>query len=82
MLDEHLWITSKLDPEAIRRFPQDLLKTLGLHGGRHRLYEPGDGDDGFLLRCHAAMQFADTKVESTSGVGGDRFADRRSEAIL
>jgi hypothetical protein len=37
VLDEHLWIASKLDPEAIRRFPQDLLKTLGLHGGRHRL---------------------------------------------
>lgn len=73
VLDEHLWIASKLDPEAIRRFPQDLLKTLGLHGGRHRLHEPGDGDEGFLLRCHAAMQFADTKVESTNGIGGDRL---------
>jgi hypothetical protein len=52
VLDEHLWIASKLDADAVTRFPRDLLKTLGLHEGRHRLYEPGAGDDGFLLRCH------------------------------
>lgn len=64
VLDEHLWIISKLDADAIARFPRDLLKTLGLHEGRHRLHEPGPDEDGFLLRCHAAMPFADTKVEN------------------
>jgi hypothetical protein len=72
VLDEHLWIVSKLDADAIARFPRDLLKTLGLHEGRHRLHEPGAGDEGFLLRCHAAMPFADAKVENVSG-GEDRL---------
>jgi hypothetical protein len=53
-------------------FSRDLLKTLGLHEGRHRLHEPGTSDDGFLLRCHAAMPFADAKVENVTG-GEDRL---------
>ena len=72
VLDEHLWIASKLDADAIARFPRDLRKTLGLHEGRHRLHEPGTGDDGFTLRCHAAMPFADAKVENVTG-GEDRL---------
>jgi hypothetical protein len=64
VLDEHLWIISKLDADAISRFPRDLVKTLGLHEGRHRLHEPGGGKEGFLLRCHAAIPFADAKVEN------------------
>jgi hypothetical protein len=64
VLDEHLWITSKLDADAIARFPRDLLKTLGLHEGRHHLHEPGAGNEGFTLRCHAAVPFADAKVEN------------------
>ena len=72
VLDEHLWIASKLDADAIERFPRDLLKTLGLHEGRHRLHEPGTGEEGFLLRCHAAMPFADAKVENVAG-GEDRL---------
>jgi hypothetical protein len=64
VLDEHLWIASKLDADAIARFPRDLLKTLGLHEGRHRLHEPGPGNEGFTLRCHAAVPFADAKVEN------------------
>jgi hypothetical protein len=67
VLDEHLWIASKLDADAITRFPRDLLKTLGLHEGRHRVYEPGAGDDPFQLRCHSAMPFADAKVENAAG---------------
>ena len=73
VLDEHLWVASRLDADAVSRFPRDLLKTLGLHEGRHRLYEPGTGDDGFLLRCHAAMPFADAKVENTLTGGEDRL---------
>jgi hypothetical protein len=73
VLDEHLWIASKLDADAITRFPRDLLKTLGLHEGRHRLHEPGEGNEGFLLRCHAAMPFADAKVENTLTGGEDRL---------
>lgn len=64
VLDEHLWIAGKLDADAIARFPRDLLKTLGLHEGRSRLHEPGAGDEGFPLRCHAAMPFADAKVDN------------------
>lgn len=62
-----------VDADAIARFPRDLLKTLGLHEGRHRLYEPGAGDDGFLLRCHAAMPFADAKVENSLTGREDRL---------
>lgn len=73
VLDEHLWIASKLDADAITRFPRDLMKTLGLHEGRHRVYEPGAGKgDPFQLRCHAAMPFADAKVENAAG-GEDRL---------
>lgn len=64
VLDEHLWIASKLDADAIARFPRDLLKTLGLHEGRHHLHEPGADGEGFTLRCHAAVPFADAKVEN------------------
>lgn len=69
VLDEHLWIAGKLDADAIQRFPRDLLNTLSLHEGRHSVYEPGDGADPFQLRCHAAMPFADAKVENS--VGGE-----------
>lgn len=67
VLDEHLWIASKLDADAVTRFPRDLLKTLGLHEGRHRVYEPGASDEPFQLRCHSAMPFADAKVENAAG---------------
>jgi hypothetical protein len=67
VLDEHLWIAGKLDADAINRFPRDLLNTLGLHEGRHRVYEPGNVDNPFQLRCHAAMPFADAKVENAAG---------------
>jgi hypothetical protein len=72
VLDEHLWIASKLDADSITRFPRDLLKTLGLYEGRHRLHEPGTAD-GFLLRCHAAMPFADAKVENALTGADDRL---------
>jgi hypothetical protein len=72
VLDEHLWIVSRLDADAIARFPRELLKTLGLHEGRHRVHEPGAGDDPFQLRCHAAMPFADAKIENSAG-GEDRL---------
>jgi hypothetical protein len=66
VLDEHLWIASRLDADAIERFPRDLLKTLSLYEGRHRVHEPGGGDP-FLLRCHAAMPFADARIENATG---------------
>jgi hypothetical protein len=73
VLDEHLWIASKLDADAIARFPRDLVKTLGLHEGRHRVYEPGAEYDPFPLRCHAAMPFADAKVENVLTGGEERL---------
>jgi hypothetical protein len=70
VIDEHLWITSKLDADAIKRFPRALPEILGLYEGRYRVHEPGK--EGFLLRCHAAMPFADAKVENVLG-GEDRL---------
>ncbi len=72
-LDEHLWIASQLDADAITRFPRDLRKMLGLREGRHRVPEPGVDGEGFPLRCHAAMPFADAKVENTVTGGDDRL---------
>jgi len=72
VLDEHLWIASKLDADAIMRFPRDLKKVLGLYEGRHRVHEPGTVDEAFLLRCHAAMPFTDAKIENAAG-GEDRL---------
>ena len=71
VLDEHLWVTSRLDADAISRFCVNLSKVLGLRDGRHQVHEPGA--DGFLLRCHAAMPFADAKVASKTNNGEDRL---------
>lgn len=65
VLDEHLWIMSQLDADAVKRFPIDLKMALSLHEGRHRIHEPGKGD-GFVLRSHAAMPFAEAKVEKSA----------------
>jgi hypothetical protein len=72
-LDEHLWITSQLDADAVGDFTGDVHKVLGLREGRHLVHEPGGGDAGFLLRCHAAMPFADAKVENPTTGGKDRL---------
>jgi hypothetical protein len=61
VLDEHLWIASMLDADAVRNFPRDLLNVLSLHEGRHKVHEPGR-EAGFHLRCHAALPFADAKA--------------------
>lgn len=66
VLDEHLWITSRLDADAIDRFPERLGQAWGLHEGRHRVHEPGTAKDGFMLRCHAAMPFGNAKFENRS----------------
>jgi len=71
VLDEHLWVTSRLDADAIARFCVNLHKVLGLRDGRHQVHEPGA--DGFHLRCHAAMPFADAKVASAIRNGEDRL---------
>jgi hypothetical protein len=72
VLDEHLWISSQLDADAVARFPRDLWQVLALRAGRHRVFEPGN-DDGFVLRCHAAMPFADARVESPATGGEERL---------
>src|SRR5215831_8085165 len=41
VLDEHLWITSRLDANAVVQFSKDLSKVLGLRDGRHQVHEPG-----------------------------------------
>ena len=72
VLDEHLWITSQLNADAIPNFALNLVKELGLREGRHLVHEPGN-TKGFLLRCHAAMPFADAKVTNPSTGGEDRL---------
>lgn len=72
-LDEHLWIASQLDADAVGDFTADIHKMLGLREGRHLVHEPGKGEKGFLLRCHAAMPFADAKVENPTTGGKDRL---------
>jgi hypothetical protein len=62
VLDEHLWVTSQLDADAIDRFCLNIQKVLSLRDGRHQVHEPGG--DGFHLRCHAAMPFADAQIAS------------------
>ena len=67
VLDEHLWISSRLDGDAVANFPAELRKVFDLVNGRHRVFEPGS--DEFTLRCHAAMPFADAKSD---GAGGEQ----------
>lgn len=73
VLDEHLWITSRLDADAVVRFARDFKKVLGLREGRHLVHEPGSKPDHFVLRCHAAMPFADAKVADPKTKGDDRL---------
>jgi len=73
VLDEHLWISSKLNGDAITNFPRDLRKSLTLYEGRHRVHEPGSSHGWFVLRCHAAMPFADAKVENVLTGTEDRL---------
>ncbi len=66
VMDEHLWITSRLDADAISLFSINLKKLLGLREGRHAVHEPGAADPSFSLRCHAAMPFSKAKSEKPS----------------
>jgi hypothetical protein len=76
VLDEHLWITSQLEADAVPNFCTNLSKVLGLRAGRHQVFEPGK-EDGFTLRCHAAVPFADAKVED--GIHGGEQRVRTDE---
>ena len=67
VLDEHLWITSKLDADAIQKFPSELKRVFGLREGRHSVHEPGKGRSHFPLRSHAAMPFANAKINKRGG---------------
>ena len=71
VLDEHLWITSQLDADAIPRYSRNLRKVLGLREGRHLVHE--SGAESFQLRCHAAMPFGDAKVVDPASGGEDRL---------
>jgi hypothetical protein len=67
VLDEHIWITSQLDADAVHNYARDLKSVLSLRAGRHRIFEPhGRNGRMFTLRCHAAMPFADAKVANAS----------------
>ena len=75
VLDEHLWISSRLDGDGITNFPAELRKVFGLVSGRQRVFEPGREE--FTIRCHAAMPFADAKSEGTGGEQRLRTDDLR-----
>jgi hypothetical protein len=64
VLDEHFWISTQLDADALPRALRDLQQALGLHVGRHQIYETSERK--FSLRCHAAVPFADAKMESAA----------------
>ncbi len=75
VLDEHLWISSRLDGDAVANFPDELRKVLNLVNGRQRVFEPGA--DEFTLRCHAAMPFSDAKSDGAAGEERLRTDDLR-----
>lgn len=78
VLDEHLWITSRLDGEGVANFAKELGKVFNLVSGRHRVFTPGPGEGGdFSLRCHAAMPFSDAKGEVSAGEQPLRTDDLR-----
>jgi hypothetical protein len=62
VVDEHIWITSRLSSEGVADFAVELRRSLSLVNGRHRVFNPGAKEGGeFTLRCHAAMPFGDAK---------------------
>ncbi|HWD93544.1 MAG TPA: helicase [Verrucomicrobiae bacterium] len=75
VLDEHLWISSRLDGDGVANFPSELRKVFDLVNGRQRVFEPGREE--FTLRCHAAMPFSDAKSDAKAGEQRLRTDDLR-----
>ena len=79
VIDEHLWISSRLDGEGVSNFPKELCKALNLVSGRQLVSEPGRED--FTLRCHAAMPFSDAKMPSDSKGGKGQVQRLRTDEL-
>lgn len=76
VLDEHIWITRKLNGDKRQDVKDSLWKTWTLVAGRHTVYDPHDEDRSFWLRCHAVLPFADAEVRE-----GDAAAKLRTDIL-
>lgn len=77
VLDEHLWITSKLSGAAGAELADELINALGVRTSNFYLHPLGEKNkkNRFSLRCHAAMPFATSRAEKASLESND-FDDR------
>jgi hypothetical protein len=68
VLDEHLWITSRLRSASGEELAAELLDGFSLKSGLFYLHPIGDkGADTFSVRCHAAMPFVQARIGSLEG---------------
>lgn len=64
VLDEHLWITSRLRSLSDQELAIELLDGLTIKSGMFFLHPlQGPTDDTFSLRCHVAMPFIQSRVK-------------------
>ncbi len=65
VLDEHLWITSKLSGATGAELADELLDALGVRTNNFFLHPLGDKNkkNRFTLRCHVAMPFTNPRTE-------------------
>jgi hypothetical protein len=61
VLDEHLWVTSRLQGTAGNSLASELKEVLGLRSSVS-LFHAADGKDRFRLRCHAALPFTEGRT--------------------
>lgn len=74
VLDEHLWITSRLRSLEGKQLADELREGLSVKSGLFFLHPIGDKEaETFSLRCHVAMPFVDARVayahDTTEGEG-------------
>jgi hypothetical protein len=76
VLDEHLWIASRLGGVSGAELADELMKALQIRTSNFYLHTLGKKARGsrFSLRCHAAMPFTDPR-EASAAVDGDERGD-------
>jgi hypothetical protein len=73
VLDEHLWITSRIRTLEGNELAEELEAGLSVRSGLFFFHEVGEkGDDTFSLRCHAAMPFVQARAAYGTGTETDR----------
>lgn len=66
VLDEHLWITSKIGSSTDEQLAKELLAAMGVRTSNFFLHHLGNKRRRFSLRCHAVMPFTDPKTDRSS----------------